>query len=158
MTPIFEGDLASAKAHTPPLDTGTYVFEVGDPQVFARLNKQNKESFGIKFPLRVVEGEQTDRLIFFDTYFHSQGGIDAAKRFAMAVMGFKVDELNEKSFNEKYGNSKDATIDFDDKELGPFWQGLRGKNVVGVVSVSINNYEGNETLQQKFNRWMPYGG
>lgn len=161
MSPVFDGDITKARAVTPPLDPGVYTFELSEPTAFYRKNKKDEEVYGVKFPMRVTGGEYDQRLVFFDTYFHSSGGIGAAKRFAMAVMGHKVDEAAEAQFDKDYNTTpeqKDAmNIDFEQKELGEFWKSLGGRNVVGVLSVSVNNYEGQETLQQKFNRWMPYG-
>jgi hypothetical protein len=156
--PVFGGDITSSKAVSPPLEKGLYTFTVGDPQVFSRFNKKNEEVYGIKFPLRVTDGPEADHLIFYDTYFHSEGGVGAAKRFAMAVMGYKVDEASERKFNNEHGKDQEAMhIDFAEKELGDFWKSLGGKNVVGDLDITTSMYEGNEQLQQKFKKWLPYG-
>lgn len=156
--PQFDGDVASLNAVSPPLDPGIYTFQLDEPQVFSRLNRKNEESYGIKFPLRVVDGEKKGHLIFFDCYFNGEAGGSAAKRLAMAVMGFEVNESNEKKFNAQFGSDKESMhIDFEEKELGSFWKSLGGRNVVGSLGTKMNSFEGEEKLQQQYKKWTPYG-
>ena len=143
----------TSAAGIPVLEKDSYLFEIGEPKSFARTNQKGEPSYGVMFPLKVVEGPSAGKKVFFNTYMQSDGGRAAMKRFVMTALGYNPRD-KEKDFDAAYGGA-DWSIDPDNnKAVGALYHELTGKMIIGELDVKVGM---DDKPQQDWKNWLVYG-
>jgi hypothetical protein len=153
----FEFDPSTVTSSIPVLPKNDYEFIIGEPKSFIRKNAKGEDSYGVRYPLTVAEGEKKGQRIFFSTYYQSEGGQSAAKRFLMAVYGYKSNDEEEQRFNADM-KGQDWAFDPDSGGVGEAFRNVTGKRVRGSLDVQpAKDRDGNETGEQNqnFKAWFP---
>lgn len=157
MAPRFEFDPSTVTSAIPVLPKNDYEFIIGEPKSFIRKNAKGEDSYGVRYPLTVAEGDRKGTRIFFSTYYQSEGGQAAAKRFLMAVFGYKSNQEDEDRFNRDM-KGKDWAFDPDSGTVGEQFREVTGKRVRGSLDIQpAKDSQGNETGEQNQNykAWFP---
>jgi len=155
--PRYEFDPSTVTSAIPVLPKNDYEFIVGEPKSFIRKNAKGEDSFGVRYPLTVAEGEQKGKRIFLSTYYQSEGGQAAAKRFLMAVYGYKGNDEEEQRFNRDM-RGQDWSFDPESGMVGEAFRQVTGKRVRGSLDVQpAKDAHGEPTgeLNQNFKSWSP---
>jgi hypothetical protein len=155
--PRYEFDPSQDNAVTLVLPKDDYEFVVGEPKSFQRKNAKNEDSFGVRYPLTVAEGQYQGKRIFYSTYYQSQGGRDMAKVFLMAVNGYPRNAEGEEGFNEEFKGA-DWAFNPEDTSVGEAFRSVVGKRVRGSLDIQpAKDREGNLTGEQnqQFQTWSP---
>ncbi len=156
-------DPTSVVAAIPIFPKDDYELKIGKPKPFERTARKGHQSYGIRFPMTAVGGMMDGKRTVFTIYLHSEGAQQMAKRFQMAVYGLKVNERNEKEFDQ-WAHDKDWTYDPESGELGEAWAEYEGKHVMVDLDIDLardevgqplKDAEGNETQQQTWGTWRP---
>lgn len=151
--PRYENDPTKVAASIEVFPKDDYEFIVGEPKAFERTNAKGAQSYGIRFPVQVAEGDYKGKRTVFSTYQQSEGAQQMAKRFIMAVLGYGAKREEEKRFDADYAG-KDWGFDTDTGAVGDMWREAVGKRVIGSLDVRIGD-DGGE--QQDFKGWRPIG-
>lgn len=157
MAPRFEFDPTNEVASIPVLPKDDYEFQIGEPSTFMRKNNKGDDSFGIRYPLTVMEGPQKGKRIFLSTYYQSDGGRSMAKQFKMAAYGYQRGQEGERQFDADMQGA-DWSFNTDDRSIGDAYREMTGKRVRGSLDVQpAKDADGNPTGEQNqnFKAWFP---
>lgn len=153
--PRYEFDPSKVAATIEVFPKGDYEFQVGEPKSFIRKNKKNEDSFGIRFPLTIMEdmngGHAKGKRTVNTGYQHSECAQAMTKQFVMAVLGYEGNQAGEKMFDAEQAG-KDWSFDPDTGAVGDAWRQVTGKRVVGSLDVGKNEETGDP--QQQFKKWI----
>lgn len=163
----YEHDPTQVVAALAILPKDDYEFKIGHPKPFERTAKKGHQSYGLMFPLTVVDGPQAGKKVLFRIYLHSEGAAQMAKRFQMAVFGLSTNEKNEKVFDAAVAG-QDWSYDPETGELGEAWAEYEGKHVCCDLDVGYAKDEtgaemkdektGEPIEQQLWGTWRPIAG
>lgn len=175
MSPRYEPDLTQVTANIEVLPAGDYEFVISEPKCFER-NKRNREtgeeipdqfSAGVRYPIKVenVISEGLDPNLvgkrqFATVYIHNEGGMQFAKRFLMAALGYGGNTSNEraeaeKAFDEAY-RGRDWSVDPETGAVGEVWREAVGQHIVGTLGVAMQEFGQNQgDPVQTFDGWRP---
>lgn len=147
--PIFKPDPSKVSASIEILEKDDYEFTIGEPRAFFRKNRNQQDSYGIRFPLTVAEGRKKGTKIFISLYQQSEGAQSMAKQFMIAAYGFPSTREGEKAFDAQFAGS-DWGFDTDVGACGEAWKGPVGKRIIGSLDVGISE---TGEQQQQFKKW-----
>jgi len=159
--PRYEFDPSKDQAGMVVLPKGTYEFIVGEPKSFIRKNSKNEDSYGVRYPLTVADGEKKGTRISYSTYYQSEGGRGMAKQFLMAVLGYKARGEGSQGEEDRFNNDfrgQDWSFDPEEGAVGDAFRAVVGQRVIGILDVQpAKDRDGNETGQenQQFVSWLP---
>lgn len=151
--PRYEASPAAVTASLEVFPKDDYLFIVGEPKTFARVNSKGNDSFGVRVSLTIRDGQYEGKRAIHSLYFQSEGAQSMAKQFQMAVLGYGKGRAEEQRFNADWG-AADWSFDTDSGTVGDAWRELVGKLVTGSLDVTISE-QGDE--QQQFKGWRPAG-
>lgn len=156
--PKYTADPTAVSASVTILPKDDYLFSIGRPKAFERTATKGHQSYGVRFPLTVVDGPQKGKTVLYSIYLHSDGGASMGKRFQMAVAGLKVDQANEAVFNEGAAG-QDWSYDTDDGSVGSAYAEYEGKHVECDLDVEmVKNDKGDEVQSQVWGTFRPVSG
>jgi hypothetical protein len=148
-----------------------YEFEVGKPRAFERTAAKGHQSYGVRFPLKVVsDGPENGKKTMYTCYLHSEGGQQMAKRFQMAAAGFSaINEKSEKAFDgDPTIQGADWSYDPETGEVGSGWAAYEGLHLFCDVdqeqaknpdgSPRTDDKTGEPIMQQTWGTWRPLEG
>lgn len=154
----YEFDPSKVAATIEVFPKGDYEFQVGEPKSFIRKNKKNEDSFGIRFPVTIMEdishGKSKGKRTVVTGYQQSEGAQAMTKQFVMAVLGYANNQTEEKRFDAEQAG-KDWGFDPETGAVGDAWRQATGKRVIGQLDEGKNEETGDP--QQKFVKWIPIG-
>lgn len=171
----FTPDLKGTRAGFPIYESGDYEVKVTEVTPIGYMKEVEDKETGMTTHQPVVGGranlEMVGRVLKDGTldrtdegepvspvrlYVHSEGAWSITKRFAMAALGYSLED--EEDFNEEVAGDLDLGVEFDpdsdDEEaavLGPGWARLTGKHL--LVSLSKRKWQGVE--QQDVAGYVP---
>jgi hypothetical protein len=151
----YQPDMNKISASFTVLPKDRYEFVVGEPKAFTRTNKQNKESFGIRFPLTVAEGSQKGKKLIYNTYLMSEESAALAKQFMMAVHGFPRNEEGEQAFNDQFEGA-DWSYNPDTGEVGEAWATAKGQRVIGNLDINIGDGKNGTVEGQQYQKYSGF--
>lgn len=134
--PRYTADPTSVSASITILPKDDYLFKIGRPKSFERTAAKGHQSYGVRFPLTVVDGPQKGKTVLYSLYLHSEGGQSMGKRFQMAVAGFTVNQANEAEYNEQV-SGLDWTFDPEDGSVGAGFAEYEGKHIECDLGVEM---------------------
>lgn len=147
--PRYENDPTKVAASIEVFPKDDYEFIIGEPKSFERTNAKGNQSYGVRFPVQVAEGDYAGKRTVFTTYQQSDGARQMEKRFLMAALGYGSKREDEKQFDIDFAG-KDWGIDTDTGAVGDMYREVVGKRVVGSLDVRMGD-DGSE--QQNFAGW-----
>lgn len=159
--PRFVPNLRDANAGVLVLEDGDYLFEIGQPKVFARQNRDGNDVYGVSYGLTVKEGpSNVGKTVPVQCFLHTSGALDMSKRFALAALGYNPnDATDEQRFNDSFPDEGEAFgIDTDDNHAGEVWQKIGGANIEATVKQQMSRPKDGSAprLQNQFG-WRPIG-
>ena len=152
--PRFEFDPTKVSASIEIFEKNEYEFQVGEPKSFMRKNRKNEDSYGVRFPLTIMEGVHKGKRTVFSTYQQSEGAQAMTKQFLMAVLGYEKNRAGEDRFNEDV-RGKDWSFDPETGAVGDIWREATGQRVYGSLDIAKNDETGDP--MQQFKGWRPIG-
>lgn len=149
MSPRFERDATSVTSNIPVLPKGDYELTVGEPKTFHRQNSKGDDTYGIMYPLTVVEpSEYTGKRIFFNAYAHTDGALAFGKRLILAALGYANGrDDDEDRFNKEYKGA-DWSFDTDTGQVGEMWMLPQGNRIIAELDTQPNQNRPDQPMQQ----------
>ena len=143
-----------------------YEFVVGEPKPYFQERANGTTTYGIRFPLTVQGGEYDGKLVTFNGEMYDQDnnetfGMPSTKRFAMACLGYPIDDEGEKRFNADTENEDwsfdPGQDDPDSRYVGEFWLKLKGCGVRSQLDHNVSKTDPTK-IYHKFAAWYPMEG
>lgn len=165
----FDPDWAGAQASIPIYDKVRGQVQVTDHKPFVRTNRKGKTIAGVRFSLRMVglydakgtldREKEGKALSSYTVWVHTPGGLDFAKSFQMACLGFDLD--HEEDANEAI-KKLDWAVNGEPVEGFEATCGDGYAQLVGaIVDVTLNKSSredeetGDTRENQEFSNWAP---
>jgi hypothetical protein len=148
MSPVYNHDPTQVTAALAILPKDDYLFVIGRPKSFERTARAGHQSYGIRFPLTVVDGPQKGKKALYSIYLHSDGGAQMAKRFQLAVQGMVVNEKDEEAFNI-WAAGSDWSYNPEDGTVGAAWAKYEGTHIQAALDVEMIKNEKDEDVESQ---------
>lgn len=155
--PIFQADPTQDVGGFPVYPKGEYLVQIGEPKAFFRKSKKEVETYGIAYPLTIVEAPDPQyngkKMSRFTAYQHTSGARDFAKGFLLAASGFSTKQ--EEDWNHQ---SKAAGLEWgfntETGETADGWKTIMGNKVYVSISTRIDEETGKDS--NNFDSFRPF--
>jgi hypothetical protein len=149
----YESNIAEVVAGFVVFPKNEYTVEVGEPKA-AEYNTKDGLKAGVRFPLRIADGEFKGKTVSYFGDELNEFGKAANKRLVMAALGYENKEESEKRFNEEVGTKHSWGFNTSEGTVDEGWLLAKGKALVVDLDVNVAT-DGSGKQYQKFVSFRP---